>query len=548
MRVTPLVGAGLAGGVIMHVDVTDRRGAELRLEESEAQYLLLLNSTAEGIYRLDMNGICTFCNPTAARLLGYQDPSELVGHSAHQHHHHSHPDGTSFSLADCNVHFAPHTGKGTHSDEEVFFRADGSQFPVEYWSYPIVSGPDIAGTVVTFLDITLRRNLEAQFLQSQKMEAVGRLAGGVAHDFNNALQVILSYAELLEERLASDNVATELNRQILSAGRRAASLTRQLLAMSRKQLVRPVLLELNSVTAEVETMLRRTIGENIALTISHALNGSTIEADRGQVEQTLINLAINARDAMPGGGELFITTSNFNIAPHHTPPRPFMAPGNYAMISIRDTGTGMDPATQARIFEPFFTTKDPGKGTGLGLSTVYGIMKQSKGYIVVDSEVGRGTEFRLFFPVVEGTREKISPRAPMAQPLQGSETVLLVEDEYSLRLVVANTLRAKGYQVLETRDGESALELAKDPTARIDLLLTDMILPGLSGRNVADRLRAERPSIKVIYMSGYTDDFTAHQPFVDPQTTLLEKPFPMATLLLKIRESLAGHLPRHAGV
>jgi PAS domain S-box-containing protein len=547
MLVTPLVGAGLAGAVIMHVDVTDRRGAELKLQESEAQYLLLLNSTAEGIYRLDVNGICTFCNPTAARLLGYQDPAQLLGLSAHDHHHHSRPDGTSFSLADCNVHFAPRTGQGAHSDEEVFFRADGSQFPVEYWSYPIVSGPDIAGTVVTFLDISLRRNLEAQFLQSQKMEAVGRLAGGVAHDFNNALQVILSYAELLEERLASDDVGTELNRQILSAGRRAASLTRQLLAMSRKQLVRPVLLELNSVTTEVETMLRRTIGENIALTISHALNGSTIEADRGQVEQTLINLAINARDAMPGGGELFITTSNVNIAPHHTPPRAFMAPGNYAMISIRDTGTGMDPATQARIFEPFFTTKDPGKGTGLGLSTVYGIMKQSKGYIVVDSELGRGTEFRLFFPVVEGSREKISSREPMAQPLQGSETVLLVEDEYSLRLVVANTLRAKGYRVLEARDGEAALELAKDRAARIDLLLTDMILPGLSGRSVADQIRVARPSIKVIYMSGYTDDFTAHQPFIDTQTTLLEKPFPIATLLLKIRESLAGNTPSHAG-
>jgi PAS domain S-box-containing protein len=542
MIVTPMDGAGLTGAVIMHVDVTDRRGAELKLQESEAQYLQLLNSTAEGIYRLDSRGICTFCNPTAALLLGYQDPKELIGKVAHDHHHHSHPDGTSFPLAACNVHVTPRTDRGTHSDREVFFRADGSQFPVEYWSYPIFGGPDTAGTVVTFLDITLRRDLEAQFLQSQKMEAVGRLAGGVAHDFNNSLQVILSYAELLEDHLARDEVGTGINREIISAGRRAASLTGQLLSMSRKQPVRPVFLELSAVTSDVETMLRRTIGEDIKLNVTHALDGGTIEADRGHVEQCMINLANNARDAMPGGGELFITTSNFNIGPHHTPPRAFMRPGNYAMFNIRDTGSGMDAATQARIFEPFFTTKEPGKGTGLGLSTVSGVMKQSKGYVIVDSEPGKGSEFRLFFPIVDGAHQNTAPPESSPRHLNGSETVLLVEDEHSLRLVIANALRSKGYQVLEARDGETAIELASDPGIRIDLLLTDMILPKRTGLSVAADLRLTHSKMKVIYMSGYTDDFTTHAHDIDLQTAMLEKPFPIATLLIRIREILGPQL------
>jgi PAS domain S-box-containing protein len=540
LQVNPLTEGKLTGAVIKHVDVTEQREAQIEFEQSEAQYLLLLNSTAEGIYRLDINGVCTFCNPTAARLLGYADPKQMVGRSAHDHHHHSRADGTPFPPGDCALHRALSSGQGMHSDNEWFFRADGSRFPVECWSYPIVAGPDIEGTVVTFLDISLRRDLEAQFLQSQKMEAVGRLAGGVAHDFNNALQIILTYAEMLEQRLADDPLGFEHNREILAAGRRAASLTRQLLALSRKQIQRPSLLDLNAVVGSVESVLRRTLGENVTLTIGCHPGVGTIEADRAKIEQVLINLAVNARDAMPAGGELFITTTALECGVADIPPRAFMAPGSYAVLSIRDTGVGMDQQTAARIFEPFFTTKAPDKGTGLGLSTVYGVMKQSNGYVTVDSEPGAGAEFRLYFPVVAREPERVSPYVPPQGKLRGRETVLLVEDEGSLRSVVRNTLRTNGYAVLEAPDGKTALALAKSFDAPIDLLLTDMILPGLSGRDTAGQLQLARPAMKVIYMSGYTDEFIADHGVMDPDIVLLEKPFRMSLLLQNIREVLDG--------
>ncbi len=527
--------------MIKHLDVTEQREAQIEFEQREAQYLLLLNSTAEGIYRLDMNGVCTFCNPTAARLLGYEDPMEIVGRSPHEHHHYSRPDGTPFPPTDCVLHSALSTGQGLHTDSEWFFRADGSRFPVECWSYPILNGPDSAGTVVTFLDISVRRDLEAQFLQSQKMEAVGRLAGGVAHDFNNALQIILTYAEMLEERLADDPIGFEQNREILAAGRRAASLTRQLLALSRKQIQRPCLLGLNAVVGDLETVLRRTIGEDISLSIRCHRSLGTVEADRAKIEQVLINLVINARDAMPSGGELLITTETVHCGKTDVAPRAFIEPGNYAVVSIRDTGTGMDQTTAARIFEPFFTTKEPGKGTGLGLSTVYGIMKQSKGYVVVDSEPGKGAEFRLYFPIVDGAPERLSLPVVLSGPLRGLETVLLVEDEGSLRSVVANTLRTNGYTVLDAPDGKAAIEVANSCESAIDLLLTDVILPDISGRTLADQVRQSRPSMKVIYMSGYTDDFIAEHGIIDPRIVLLEKPFPMSALLRSIREVLSGH-------
>jgi PAS domain S-box-containing protein len=540
LQVNPLSEGKRAGAVIKHVNVTEQREAEIEFEQSEAQYLLLLNSTAEGIYRLDINGVCTFCNPTAARLLGYANPIEIVGRSPHDHHHHSRPDGTPFPHAECAVHKALGTGQGLHTDSEWFFRSDGSRFPVECWSYPILSGPDVAGTVVTFLDITVRRDLEAQFLQSQKMEAVGRLAGGVAHDFNNALQIILTYAEMLDERLAGDPLGLEHNREILSAGRRAAALTRQLLAFSRKQIQRPSLLDLNAVVGNVETVLRRTIGEDITLTIRCSSSLGTIEADRAKIEQVLINLAINARDAMPAGGELLITTSTLDCDKANVPPRAFIEPGSYSVVSVRDTGTGMNEKTAARVFEPFFTTKEPGKGTGLGLSTVYGIMKQSKGYVVVDSEEGKGADFRLYFPIVEGAPERIAPRVSQRRPLRGRETVLLVEDEGSLRSVIHSTLRMNGYAVLDAPDGKTAIALANGFESPIHLLLTDVILPGLSGRNIADQLHLVRPSMKVIYMSGYTDEFIADHGIMDPDIVLLEKPFAISSLLQSIREVLDG--------
>lgn len=400
-----------------------------------------------------------------------------------------------------------------------------------------------SGVVIMHVDVTERetqyQGLEAQFLQSQKMEAVGRLAGGVAHDFNNALQVIHAYGELLEERLSHDAVGLDHARQILEAARRAASLTHQLLALSRKQLLRPVLFDLGAATSEIEDMLRMTLGGEIRLTVNRFAAVGTIEADKAQIQQVLINLTINARDAMPAGGELVISTSNLDLAEDDIPAGDAREPGPYAVLRVRDTGFGMDAATQARIFEPFFTTKDPGKGTGLGLSTVYGIVKQSKGFIVVHSAPRQGTEVEIFFPVVPGAAESVPIQAMHNHPLRGgSETIFLVEDENSLRSVVRQTLEDNGYQVLEAADGSAAITLAGEFAAPIDLLLTDIILPNLSGRSVANRLRLSRPAMRVIYMSGYADDFIADHGILDPDIVLLEKPFSIARLLGNVRDTL----------
>jgi len=406
-----------------------------------------------------------------------------------------------------------------------------------------LDGASSPGAVIMHVDVTERetqyQGLEAQFLQSQKMEAVGRLAGGVAHDFNNALQVIHAYGELLEDHLGPDAVGREHARQILEAARRAASLTHQLLALSRKQLLRPVLFDLSTATSEIEDMLRMTLGGEIRLTINRFAAVGTIEADRGQIQQILINLAINARDAMPAGGELVISTSTHDLAQADLPAGESLQPGPYAVLRVRDTGLGMDAATQARIFEPFFTTKAPGKGTGLGLSTVYGIVKQSKGFIGVHSAPGHGTEVQICLPVVAGAAEELPAQVLLDRPLRGgSETIFLVEDEHSLRSVVRQTLQDNGYQVLEAADGQSAMRVAAEFAAPIDLLLTDIILPNLSGRSVANRLRASRPAMRVIYMSGYADDFIADHGILDPHIVLLEKPFSIAHLLVNVRDAL----------
>jgi PAS domain S-box-containing protein len=507
------------------------------LQESRGQYLLLLNSTAEGIYGLDADGVCTFCNPAAARLLGYANPGEIVGQTAHDQHHHSHEDGAPYSKSDCRVHRGYLEGSGSHSDDEFFFHKDGSKFPVEYWSYPIRRHGTVVGAVVTFLDISERRDLEAQFLQSQKMEAIGRLAGGVAHDFNNALQVILICSELLADRVADSKEQSGYVAEIQSAGQRAATLTRQLLTFSRRQIMRPVVLNLNSVVEGIKEMLRRLIGEDVSLAIFYDYSVLPIESDVGQIEQILMNLAVNARDAMEQGGELVISTSNVTIGPALAGLHPMMEPGRYVMLSIRDTGCGMDAATRERIFEPFFTTKDPGKGTGLGLSTVYGIVQQCDGFIHVISEVGHGTTFEVYFPPASGPVAMNLPRPAVQQVPRGSECILLVEDEESLRSLVSDALRRHGYQVMEACDGMSGIELGMRGQM-VDMLLTDVILPDISGPQVADKLQAMHPGIKVLYMSGYSDDYVSKNAILDSEKVLLEKPFTIGALLSKVREML----------
>ena len=387
-------------------------------------------------------------------------------------------------------------------------------------------------------DITERKRLETQFLQAQKMEAVGVLAGGVAHDFNNLLTVINGYSDfLLSDLTQNDPMRGDLE-QIKRAGQRAASLTSQLLAFSRKQILRPIILDLNDVVCEASKMLRRLIGEDIDLISVPKPDLGLVNVDPGQIQQIIMNLAVNARDAMPQGGKLTIETANVNIGRNNVCRHPSCAVGRYVMLAVSDNGTGMSAETQTHIFEPFYSTKGPRKGTGLGLSTVYGIVKQSGGYIWVDSKLGKGTTFKIYFPRMEGDVDKISIPGMQNLNLQGSETVLLAEDEQSVRALVARILRKHGYTVLEASNGGDAVRIAHDFVGKIHLLLTDVVMPEMSGRVLASQLDDAHPGIKVLFVSGYTNDTVVHQEVLDLDIAFLQKPFTADSLARKVRNVL----------
>src|SRR5438445_2038916 len=388
-------------------------------------------------------------------------------------------------------------------------------------------------------DVTERAQLEQQLRQAQKMEAVGRLAGGIAHDFNNLLTAITGYAELLQEDLAADDRRREDVVEIRKAADRAAGLTRQLLAFSRQQVLQPRVLDLNALVGDLEKMLGRLLGEDVELSTRLAPDTGPVKADPGQLEQVLMNLAVNARDAMPQGGKLTLETSNVDLsegyAADHYPARP----GPYVMIAVTDSGTGMSEETQAHMFEPFFTTKEKGKGTGLGLATVYGIIKQSGGCMWVYSALGHGTTFKLYLPRVDESADLSRGPAPARSPAaRGSETVLLAEDEAPVRAVARQVLERHGYTVLEAPTAEAALDIAARYSGTIHLLLTDVIMPGLSGRELATRLADLRPEARVIFMSGYTDDAVTRHGVLEPGLAYLQKPFTPDTLGRKVREVL----------
>jgi PAS domain S-box-containing protein len=416
-------------------------------------------------------------------------------------------------------------------------KKDGKVFEVELISHQF----EHAGRKVRLVvaqDINERHLLEQQLRQAQKMEAVGRLAGGVAHDFNNLLMVIKGHSELLMNALPpTDSMARKIT-QIDRAADRATALTKQLLAFSRMQVLQPRVMNLNGVVEDMGKLLPRLIGEDVELGIRTAPDLGAVRADASQMEQIIMNLAVNARDAMPTGGRLIIETSNAELDRTYNSSHPIVKPGRYVLLAVSDTGTGMDADTQAHIFEPFFTTKEPGKGTGLGLATVYGVVKQSGGFIWVYSELGKGTSFKIYLPRVDQPEDKANPALPFAEAPRGTETILLAEDEQDVREVAREFLESGGYTVIEAKNGAEALRLAIEHEAVIDLLVSDMVMPGMTGKELARRLKQQHSNVCVVYMSGYTEQTAAETAEADGHMLLLTKPFSRGSILLTVREAL----------
>jgi two-component system cell cycle sensor histidine kinase/response regulator CckA len=657
----PIIFGEVKAQLVLAHDVTAQRRAEADVRASKEQLQLLLDSTAEAIYAIDVNGSCTLCNPASLRLLGYSRDSELLGKDMHALIHHTRPDGHPYPREECPIYLTFTQGKGTHVAEEVLWRADGTNFPAEYWSYPVRHDNRIVGAVVTFFDITQRKNseealrrseseyrsiieeapygiyrvdengrvklanpglvamlgyqspsevlglnvaadifldpaerqralslyrsegptaryeakwkrkdgaritvrlagrqlgskqegpigfevfvedvteqrsLQKQFEHAQKMEAVGRLAGGVAHDFNNLLTIISGYAQLMEESSADPEKVVEYATQIDAASSKAATVTRQLLAFSRKQVLEPTALDLNYVVQDLGKMLLRLLGEDVETVTELEPQLGTVTADRGQIEQVLMNLAVNARDAMPQGGRLTIATSNVVLDASYYQGIE-VPPGRYVLLAVSDTGTGMDAETQVHIFEPFFTTKEAAKGTGLGLATVYGIVKQSHGFIWVYSEPDKGSIFKIYLPRVDAAADSGESLQPDPVPSGGDETLLLVEDEAALRNVCRVYLESKGYTVLEAGHAKEAMKICQSYDRPIHLLITDIVLPGLGGLELARSALELRPTLAVILVSGYTYRELDHEAIGFGE--FLQKPFSFDALARTVRSLL----------
>jgi PAS domain S-box-containing protein len=504
---------------------------EQALRRSEARYRSLVQSSVYGIYRSSLEGRFLDVNPALITMLGYGSPEEVLLLD---------PEKDIFEQPDEHARLIEEFRRSGRLDgfEVKWRRKDGSAITVRISGRAVSSADEPADVLEAIAeDVTDRRALEDQFRQSQKMEAVGRLAGGVAHDFNNLLMVISGYAEVILNEVAESTDLHEKGKAIQLAADRATTLTRQLLAFSRKQLLELKVVDVNAIVQDMERLLRPLIGETIQFLTVLAPQPAHTRADAGQLEQVLMNLVVNAKDAMPAGGRLTIRTEQMTVDEHHKRSPQFIRPGVYVTLSVSDTGTGMDRETQSRIFEPFFTTKEKGKGTGLGLSTVYGIVKQSGGYVMVQSELGRGTTFQIYLPLVEGAAEKHSVSVPHAA-LGGSETILLVEDEESVRGLVRDTLSSKGYRVLEGENGEAGVAAAAGHDGKIDLIITDVVMPGMGGREMVKRLIESRPGTKVLYLSGYTEDAVISEGSTERGTAFLQKPFTLQSLSRKVREVL----------
>ena len=504
---------------------------EEALRRSEARYRSLILSAIFGIYRCALDGRFLDVNPALISMLGYESVEEVLRLDARRE--------VFLNPQEVDRLTEEYRRAGSLNGAEVQWKhKDGHPITVRL-SGRAASGTEEEGEVLELIaeDITEKRQLEEQFRQAQKMEAVGRLAGGVAHDFNNLIMVINGYTEVLLGQLEAGGDMHQKVENIQQAADRAATLTRQLLAFSRKQLLELKVVDVNAVVTNMERLLRPLIGENIELVTRLSTEAGHTRADAGQLEQVLMNLVVNAKDSMAEGGRITIQSSNVIVRPNMGEHR-FIQPGSYSVISVNDTGHGMDRETLSRIFEPFFTTKEKGKGTGLGLSTVYGIVKQSNGYVFAESRVGLGTTFNVYLPCVQDALEASSPNMTGEPEKGGCETVLLVEDEESVRELVKVTLSSRGYKVLEAKDGESGLRLAAETMETIDILVTDVMMPGIGGRELAAKLSAIRPGICVLFLSGYTEDVVVTPGALGPGAAFLQKPFTLQHLAKKVREVL----------
>jgi two-component system, cell cycle sensor histidine kinase and response regulator CckA len=525
--------------VIVNRDITDRKRASEALRLSEASFRSMIENAPYGIYRATAAGQLLRVNPALQKMLGYDSPGELL----------------RMNLAK-DLYFEPDehqriiemlATKKSFKDVEVEWKRKDGTLTKARCSGLLVKdeGEEEAYFEVFAEDATEKRLLERQLQVAQKMEAVGRLSGGIAHDFNNLLGVIIGYSQVLKKKLDVTNPLREHAEEIEKAGQRAASLTRQLLAFSRQQVLAPAVLDLNALLTDLGKMLPRLIGEDVELALQLDPRIGRVKADQSQIEQVVMNLVVNARDALPQGGRLVIETKNVNLTPAYIIHHPGSKVGPYVMLSVTDNGTGMNLETLAHLFEPFFTTKDRGKGTGLGLATVYGVVKQSGGYIWVDSEPGKGSSFKVYLPQIDEPVSAPAPAVLPAESFRGAETILLVEDADALRKLAHALLEQNGYHVLAAENGAEALKIVEQKCERINLLLTDVIMPGMTGRALADRLVALQTGLRVLYMSGYTDSAIADQGVLEPGTYLLHKPFTEETLIQKVREVLDAEAPDH---
>jgi PAS domain S-box-containing protein len=513
-------------------DITERKRAEEEIRQSQEKLRMHIENTPLAVVEWDLQFRVVEWNASAERIFGYTR-EEAIG----QHAYFIIPRPVRPLVDKVWQELLAQKG-GMHGSPNDNITKDGRTISCEWYNTPLVDAAGRVLGVASFVhDVTERVALEERLRQSQKMEAIGRLAGGVAHDFNNLLTVILGYTQILSDGLPSGRLANATG-QIKSAAERAAGITRQLLAFSRKQVLSPRIIDLNDIVLNLDSLLRRLIGEDIEVLTVPARDLGSVTADPGQIEQVIMNLALNARDAMPRGGKLTLETANVELDATHTREHHSLEPGRYVMLAVTDTGMGMSPEVQARIFEPFFTTKEVGKGTGLGLSTVYGIIKQSGGYIWVYSEPGRGTTFKIYFPRVEMPAQEAGNDTGSGGVQRGTETIVLVEDDSQLRDLTSSVLSQCGYRVLVASSPEEGLAISKANHREMRLLITDVVMPRMNGRQLAEQVLRIAPEARVLYISGYTNDAIVHYGVLDEGLWFLPKPFTLAALINKVREIL----------